>query len=70
MIFVTVGSQVPFDRLVQCVDEWAGQQALPRNALLAQIGASESLPKHIEWTRRLSSTEYLERVAASRALRR
>jgi len=68
VIFVTVGSQIPFDRLVQCIDEWAGCQTPPHDALLAQIGASERPPAHIEWTRRLSSAEYLERVASSRAV--
>lgn len=68
MIFVTVGSQIPFDRLVRCIDKWAGQQPQPRAALLAQIGSSETPPEHIEWTRRLSSTEYLEQVSASRAV--
>lgn len=36
MIFVTVGSQMPFRRLVQAVDEWA--KANPEVEVLAQIG--------------------------------
>ena len=26
LIFATVGSQMPFDRLIQALDEWAGIQ--------------------------------------------
>ena len=39
MIFVTVGSQLPFDRLVQAVDRWAAQWR--RRDVIAQVGRSE-----------------------------
>ena len=38
MIFVTVGTQLPFDRLVKAVDEWA--QACGRTDVVAQVGRS------------------------------
>ncbi len=38
MIFVTVGEQLPFDRLVRAVDEWA---AASGKEVFAQIGNSE-----------------------------
>jgi UDP-N-acetylglucosamine transferase subunit ALG13 len=37
VIFVTVGSQMPFRRLVQAVDEWA--QCHPAIEVLAQVGS-------------------------------
>jgi UDP-N-acetylglucosamine transferase subunit ALG13 len=40
MIFVTVGTQGPFDRLVRTVDEWA--QKHNRTDVFAQIGPSQS----------------------------
>ena len=46
MIFVTVGTQLPFDRLIQAVDDWAGQSG--RSDVFAQIGPSSYVPKHIE----------------------
>jgi UDP-N-acetylglucosamine transferase subunit ALG13 len=42
MIFVTVGSQMPFDRLVEAVDGWVGQTT---REVLAQIGDSQLKPK-------------------------
>lgn len=36
MIFVTVGSQMPFDRMIEMVDEWSAQN--PNQEVIAQIG--------------------------------
>jgi UDP-N-acetylglucosamine transferase subunit ALG13 len=46
MIFVTVGTQLPFDRLIRAVDSWAAQN--PEIEVFAQIGPSEFRPGHIE----------------------
>jgi UDP-N-acetylglucosamine transferase subunit ALG13 len=48
VIFVTVGTQLPFDRLVTAVDRWAGH-AQPVSHVFAQIGPTELQPRHIEW---------------------
>lgn len=56
MIFVTVGGQLPFDRLVHAVDRWATQQQ--GADVFAQIGDSSSPPKHIEWQRLLSPPDF------------
>lgn len=48
MIFVTVGGQVPFDRMVRAVDEWAGRAA--RDDVLAQICGNGTKPQHIRST--------------------
>lgn len=47
MIFVTVGTQLPFDRLVAAMDEWFGRN--PDIACFAQIGRTSLVPKHVEW---------------------
>lgn len=46
MIFVTVGTQFPFDRLVKAVDEWAGKAG--RGDVFAQVGPSQYSPHSIQ----------------------
>lgn len=46
MIFVTVGSQMPFDRLVQAVDAWAG--AHPELQVVAQVGRGAAPTAHVQ----------------------
>lgn len=45
MIFVTVGTQLPFDRLIRAVDTWA--VAKERMDVFAQVGPSGYRPQHI-----------------------
>jgi UDP-N-acetylglucosamine transferase subunit ALG13 len=47
VIFVTVGTQLPFDRFIAAVDSWAA--ARPGSRVFAQIGPSELQPRHIEF---------------------
>jgi len=47
MIFVTVGTELPFDRLVGVVDEWAGRTG--RADVFAQIGDSYKSPLNIRY---------------------
>jgi UDP-N-acetylglucosamine transferase subunit ALG13 len=50
MIFVTVGTQLPFDRLVQAVDDWAGRH--PDEEVFAQIGPARAWsPRHMQHAR-------------------
>jgi UDP-N-acetylglucosamine transferase subunit ALG13 len=60
MIFVTVGSQTPFDRLIRAVDEWAGVHA--RSDVFAQIAATTYHPEHIKFINFLTPTEFAEAV--------
>jgi UDP-N-acetylglucosamine transferase subunit ALG13 len=64
VIFVTVGSADPFDRLTRAIDEWAGSRG--RTDIFAQIGKSRYLPRHIEAVQFLSPSEFRERVRAAR----
>lgn len=66
MIFVTVGSQLPFDRLVHAVDRWAADTA--RDDVLAQVGVTEAPPSRIEWIKELDPGSFEERVAAADVL--
>ena len=56
VIFVTVGGQLPFDRLVRAVDQWAFQEG--RTDVFAQIGESSKPPTHIEWQRFLAPPDF------------
>lgn len=60
MIFVTVGYQMAFDRLIEAVDLWAG--AHPDTALFAQIGPSEFEPANMPYTEFMEPSEFKERV--------
>jgi len=57
LIFVTVGSQLRFDRLVRTVDEWAARTG--RSDVFAQIGQTGFRPRAIRWTEKLGREEFL-----------
>lgn len=60
MIFVTVGSMMPFDRLVKAMDRWA--EAHQNEKVVAQIGSGSYLPQYMSWTRLLSPAEFSDMV--------
>ena len=66
MIFVTVGAQIPFDRLVRTVDDWAGRRG--RGDVFAQIGESTYVPRHIEAVASLDPPAYAEKLRACEAI--
>lgn len=56
-VFVTVGAQMPFDRMVRAVDEWAGRR--DRGAdVFAQIGDATYEPRHVRFARFLEPPEF------------
>lgn len=59
MIFVTVGAQLPFDRLVHAIDCWALHTG--RTDVFAQVGRTSRPPRHIEWVSMLDPIEYRNR---------
>lgn len=60
MIFASVGSILPFDRLVRAVDEWAA--ANPDQEVFLQIGEGEYEPRHVPWLRMMPHDEYSRRL--------
>jgi exopolysaccharide biosynthesis glucuronosyltransferase PssE len=56
VIFVTVGSQEPFDRLIRAVDQWARLRA--RSDVFAQIASSSICPQHIKFTHFIEPSEF------------
>jgi UDP-N-acetylglucosamine transferase subunit ALG13 len=63
VIFVTVGEQLPFDRLVRTVDAWARDRG--RRDVFAQIGDGEYIPSGVEWARFLEPADFRARLAAA-----
>ncbi len=66
MIFVTVGTDSPFDRLVKVVDAWAERTG--RSDIFAQIGEGAWEPKSIPFAHLLDPCEFKERFAAARVI--
>jgi len=60
VIFVTVGTQGPFDRLVAAVDGWAG--AHPQHEVFAQVGPSALRPRHVAAQASISPSECRRRI--------
>lgn len=61
MIFVTVGTDLPFNRMVRVVDDWA--RATGRDDVFAQIGETDWQPTHIAWSKFLQPPEFARRFA-------
>lgn len=59
MIFVAVGTQFPFDRLIKSMDKWAANHD---EKVIAQISDGEYLPEHIDWHRFLGGEEYNQNI--------
>jgi len=63
MIFVTVGTQGQFDRLIRAVDGWAGTHG--RTDIFAQTGASTYRPDHIRAKPFIDPGEFRKRVESA-----
>lgn len=66
MIFVTVGTQLPFDRMIEAVDQWAGDAGI--GDVFAQIGPSELTPRHIDFAPFVSPAECRRRMREADAI--
>ncbi|MGI9102746.1 MAG: glycosyltransferase [Terriglobales bacterium] len=66
MIFVTVGAQMPFDRLVRVVDQWAAERG--RSDVFAQVGPAAWKPQNIDWVEFLSPAEFRQKVEQARVI--
>lgn len=57
MIFVTVGTQLPFERLIEGVDKWAAQNK--EQSIYAQIGNQSTYsPRYSEFCENLDPEEF------------
>ena len=65
MIFVTIGSMFPFDRMIRAMDAWAAAEA-GGEEILAQVGAGDYEPRHMTWVRKLDRPAYGAAIRRSR----
>ncbi len=66
MIFLTVGTQLPFDRLVKAVDDWCGKTG--REDVFGQIadpGPSGYYPSNFEWAKFVDPQQFTENFEKS-----
>ena len=63
MIFVTVGAQLPFNRLVRIVDEWARLSG--RSDVFAQIGKTNWKPSYIQSTAFLKPDKFRSMIESA-----
>ena len=63
MIFVTVGTDLPFDRMLRVIDQWAGENR--RDDLFAQIGEGGWEPKNIPFRHFLQPPEFRQKFDAA-----
>ena len=66
MIFVSVGMQMPFDRLCRTVDDWS--ESRQRDDVFMQIGSTSWRPRRCAFSELLEPDEYARRVEESTVL--
>jgi UDP-N-acetylglucosamine transferase subunit ALG13 len=66
VIFVTVGTQLPFDRLVAAVDDWAVSRGT--RDVFAQVGPSRFTPRTIQTSEFISPEECRWRMRDATAI--
>jgi UDP-N-acetylglucosamine transferase subunit ALG13 len=66
VIFLSVGTQLGFDRLVRSVDKWCSMNTEVKAT--AQIGAGDYVPKHMDWERNLEAEAYAAKVEMASTL--
>jgi len=67
MIFLTVGTQFPFDRLVKAIDHLFDEDLMPED-VFGQIGASTYKPRHFETVVSLEKNAYDDRFRHASAV--
>jgi UDP-N-acetylglucosamine transferase subunit ALG13 len=66
LIFVTIGSMFPFDRLVRLVDDLVAD--FPEETFFAQIGDGTYEPRNMPFVRMLPRREFMAQLRGSRVL--
>ncbi|MEE9325991.1 MAG: glycosyltransferase [Cocleimonas sp.] len=63
MIFVAVGTQFSFDRLIQYMDEWqASDKNITNEEVIVQISDGEYLPKNCEYHAFMDGEQYNNKI--------
>lgn len=70
MIFLTIGTHQPFERLVRAVDEWCASRGTGAQ-VFGQITEPKTggwRPQHFEWVARLTPEDYERRIAETQLI--
>ena len=62
MIFLTVGTQEPFDRLVKAVDDWAAGHDVPVFGQLGRLEPGSYRPRHFPFEPFITADEFQARA--------
>lgn len=65
MIFASVGTQLPFDRMIRVIDRWAGTS---NQEVFAQIGPTAYRPQHIRCKEFIGADEFAGAIKAASAV--
>lgn len=65
MIVVTVGTQLPFDRLIRMMDEIAPELPVP---VFAQTGVGTYEPTNVRWQNNIAPAEFEEHVRGAEVI--
>lgn len=69
MIFLTIGSHEPFDRLVAACDEWcADHPDVEMFGQIAHVAADGYRPRHFRWVETMPPADYQARFDAARLI--
>jgi len=66
MIFATVGTQVPFDRMINILDKWSINQKV--NNCFAQVGEQGMHPKSIDYSASLTPLQFAKHIAKCKVI--
>jgi UDP-N-acetylglucosamine transferase subunit ALG13 len=66
LIFVTVGGQLPFERLVRAVDAWAASRG--RSDVFVQTNGGTYLPQHVRFAEVLTPSDFRTTMHEARAV--
>lgn len=68
MIFLSVGTQEPFDRLARAVDAWAATHDMPVFGQLGALKPGSYRPTNYEWREFIDADQYQQRIESSQIL--
>ena len=70
MIFLTIGTHEPFDRLIRAVDDWCASRGTGAQVFgqITEPKPGAWRPQHFDWVARLAPQEFEHRFAASRLI--
>lgn len=66
MIFATVGTQLPFDRMIMAIDKWNKKQRL--SDCFAQVGMGGAAPTSLEFSETLTPSQFANQIAKCKVI--